>query len=361
MSKTCNLPSKHFTSTLAVQLNLFEPKLTWLGLDFALWRLLRGLLQIPFLDGVDILVFSSGGEISDRSSGGTVSVTLYSGSSSMAAWRFSFGMKIGSRFSALDKMCEESSSAVPQPESGVVTMVTDDVFTEGLTIESVPTEFLSSNTATLRLLASLWLWRNDDVAVRETQVSSGNDSTLNRRRHTTWLIVLLTMRLPGDGSPSLNSSSAKNQQLSTGSNDVIPETKDVNSPEEQMKTLESDNCRKPSPKSNMLHISDWERIGTGGDDVMLGPMTSSVACSGTGGGGSGRACFGIGGATRAGFKCCDVGEVVIPTYAWWAVIRFLMTSQVRRSLQNKVWLKSRRQQRPLPVCANIYLAKQVVC
>jgi len=61
----------------------------------------------------------------------------------------------------------------------------------------------------------------------------------------------------------------------------------------------------------MLHINDWARIGTGGDDVIFGLITSSNECSGTGGGGKGRACFGIGGATRAGFRCCDVGEVVM--------------------------------------------------
>lgn len=47
-------------------------------------------------------------------------------------------------------------------------------------------------------------------------------------------------------------------------------------------------------------------MGTGGDVAMDGTNMSSEACSGTGGGGRGRACFGIGGATLPGFNCNDV-------------------------------------------------------
>ena len=79
--------------------------------------------------------------------------------------------------------------------------------------------------------------------------------------------------------------------------------------------LESDKRRSLSSGSNTLPISECERTGTGGDDVTTGKMASPNACSGTGGGGKGRACFGIGGATRAGFKCCDVGDDVMLTYA----------------------------------------------
>ena len=80
---------------------------------------------------------SSGGEISERSNGGTFSVMSSTmTSSSIALSKFSFGMIIGSRFSALDNKCDGSSSAVPQPESGVVTAVTDVADAEGRRLDS---------------------------------------------------------------------------------------------------------------------------------------------------------------------------------------------------------------------------------
>ena len=77
-------------------------------------------------------------------------------------------------------------------------------------------------------------------------------------------------------------------------------------------------------KRNASRTSDFDRAGTGGDDVIV--RESTLEWPGIGGGGRGRACFGIGGATRAGLIDCDVGDDVI-----FRMLKESSTSQHRAS------------------------------